>query len=486
MRATRVGEQTMLAEIIHLVEHAPGSKAPIQRLADTVAGIFVPAVLGIAAVTFFGWTLAGYAFGLHPAAVSMAQAAPQPWVVALVAAFAVLVVACPCALGLATPAAIMVGTGQGAEHGVLIQSGASLERLGAVRALVLDKTGTITCGRPELTDIVLETTAAVSGEEALRLAAGAEAASEHPVGRAIVAGVETRGLAPSQPVEAFSTIPGGGVSARVAGHEVLLGTRQLLVERGIPAGTLPILDSTLDKLQTAGKTALLLAVDAAPVAALGVADAVKLGSGEAVARLQREGVAVWMLTGDNPRTAAHVATQVGITQKRVISEVRPGQKAAQVARIQRESGTVAFAGDGINDAPALAQADIGIALGTATAIAMRAADVTLVKGNLRSLVTAVALSRATMRVIRQNLFWAFAYNSVLIPLAIASPAIPGLRESAPNFAAAALALSSVTVVSNSLRLRHFGRSVITASATADGNHLYVSRRAWLRDRWSYD
>jgi Cu+-exporting ATPase len=466
MRATHVGGETMLAEIIRLVERAQGSKAPIQRLADTVAGIFVPVVLGIAALTFLGWSLAGYAFGFHPAAEAMVATITQPWVVAIVAAIAVLVVACPCALGLATPTAIMVGTGQGAERGVLIKSGASLERLGAVRAVVLDKTGTITRGQPELTDVLLTPDAGLSAEEALRLAAGAEAASEHPLARAIVRGAEARGLTPTQPVEAFAAIPGGGVSARVAGRAVLLGTRRLLAEQGVAPEALIPLESALATLQTSGKTAILLTVDGAPVAALGLADALKVGSAEAIARLQNEGVAVWMLTGDNARTARHVAKQVGIPAARVVAEVLPGEKAAQVARIQQKGGVVAFAGDGLNDAPALAQADIGVAMGTGADIAMEAADVTLVKGNLRSLVTAVELSRATMRVIRQNLFWAFAYNSVLIPLAIASPAIPVLRESAPIFAAAAMSLSSVTVVSNSLRLRRFGRRDVAAEALA--------------------
>jgi Cu+-exporting ATPase len=453
MRATRVGSETMLAGIIRLVEQAQGSKAPIQRLADSVAGVFVPAVLVIALLTFAGWTLAGYAFGFAPQAV-MGTAVTQPWIVALVAGIAVLVVACPCALGLATPTAIMVGTGLGAERGVLFKGGESLERLEQVDAVVLDKTGTITRGQPELTDLVPAPDMPWSESEVLRLAASAERVSEHPLARAVVAAAETRGLRLAQ-VEAFAATPGGGVEARIEGHTVMLGTRALLAGRGVSASALDVLAPALETLRQAGKTAILVAIDGTPVAVLGIGDTVKLGSRKAIAQLQQEGIAVWMITGDNRRTAESIAAQVGIPVGRVLAEVLPGEKAAQVERLRATGSVVAFVGDGINDAPALAQADVGIAVGTGTDIAMEAADATLVKGNLRSLETALALSRATMRVIRQNLFWAFAYNSVLIPLAVASPAIPFLRESAPIFAAAAMALSSVTVVGNSLRLRRF-------------------------------
>jgi Cu+-exporting ATPase len=457
VRATKVGGETVLASIIRLVEQAQGSKAPIQRLADTVAGIFVPAVLVIALLTVVGWSVAGYAFGFEPAA--MGAAVQQPWIVAVVAAIAVLVVACPCALGLATPTAIMVGTGQGAESGVLLRGGESLERIQAVRAVVLDKTGTITTGKPELTDVVVAAAtvdtavAPIDEHSLLALAAGAESVSEHPLARAIVAGAAARGVALSAPVEAFEAIPGGGVTARVAGHEVLVGTRKLLTARGMDAD---YTEPDMGRLEAAGKTAMLVAIDGRPAGVLGVADTVKVGSAEAIRRLQTQGIAVWMLTGDNRRTAAAVAAEVGIPAERVLAEVLPDQKAAQVERLQAPGTVVAFAGDGINDAPALAQADVGIAMGTGTDIAMEAADVTLVKGNLRSVATALELSRATMRIIKQNLFWAFAYNTLLIPLAIASPAIPFLREGAPIFAAAAMAFSSVTVVSNSLRLRRFG------------------------------
>jgi Cu+-exporting ATPase len=457
MRATRVGAETTLAGVIRMVEQAQGSKAPIQRLADTVSGVFVPAVLVIALLTFVGWSVAGYALGFAPAASMGGSAlATSPWIVALVAAIAVLVVACPCALGLATPTAIMVGTGQGAEQGILIKDGESLERMERVTDLVLDKTGTITRGKPQLTDVALTVGATLDDALALRLAASAEAASEHPLARAIVEGAERRELTLEPRVEGFRAIPGGGVEARVAGQPVLIGSRRLLLERGVEAASLSAFESELAGLESAGKTAMLLAVDGALVGALAVADTVKFGSREAIERLQSAGVTVWMLTGDNRRTATSIAAQVGIAPEHTLAEALPGEKAAQVASLRGAGRVVAFAGDGVNDAPALAQADIGVAMGTGTDVAMEAAGVTLVKGNLRSLVTAHALSRATMTIIRQNLFWAFAYNSVLIPLAIASPAIPWLRETAPIFAAAAMALSSVTVVSNSLRLRRFG------------------------------
>ncbi len=455
MRATRIGSDTMLAGIIRMVEDAQGSKAPIQRLADTVASIFVPTVLVISLLTFIGWTIAGAALGFTPSG-GMSSVSSNPWVVALVAAIAVLVVACPCALGLATPTAIMVGTGQGAERGVLIRNGESLERLEKVTDLVLDKTGTITRGKPALTEVILAPGASLDDAALLRLAASAEASSEHPLARAIVAGAVTRGAQADAAATEFEAVPGGGVSALVAGQRVLIGSRRLLRERGVDAASIDAFESSLERLESAGQTAMLLAVDGTLAGALAVADTVKFGSKEAIARLQAEGVTVWMLTGDNPRTARSIAAQVGIAPEHTLAEALPGDKSAQVARLRGEGKVVAFAGDGVNDAPALAQADIGVAMGTGTDVAMEAAGVTLVKGSLRSLVTAHALSRATMRIIRQNLFWAFAYNTILIPIAIASPAIPWLRETAPIFAAAAMALSSVTVITNSLRLRRFG------------------------------
>jgi P-type Cu+ transporter len=455
VRATKVGADTMLSGIIRLVEQAQGSKAPIQRLADTVAGIFVPAVLIIAALTFLGWSVAGYIFGFMPPSTATTT---SPWIVALVAGIAVLVVACPCALGLATPTAIMVGTGQGAEQGILIKGGESLERLQAVNAVLLDKTGTITRGKPELTDVVMASDSSFTEAELLRLAAAAESVSEHPLARAIVEGAEARGTPmPSGLLESFEGIPGGGIAAHVDGHDVLIGTRKLLAGRGVSDESATRLAVVQNELATAGKTPMLVAVDKQAVGVMGVADTLKIGSAEAVARLQQYGLEVWMITGDNRRTAEAVAAQVGIPAGRVLAEVLPGEKAAQVQALQKSGKVVAFAGDGINDAPALVQSDVGIAMGTGTDIAIEAADVALVKGNLRSIAVALELSRATMRVIRQNLFWAFAYNIVLIPLAIASAAIPPLQQNAPIFAAAAMALSSVTVVSNSLRLRRFGQ-----------------------------
>jgi Cu+-exporting ATPase len=351
----------------------------------------------------------------------------------------------------------MVGTGQGAEQGVLIKGGESLERLQAVNAVLLDKTGTITLGKPELTDVSVVPESPFTPDQLLRLTAIAESVSEHPLAQAIVAGAVARGTSIlSELPESFEAIPGGGIAARVDGHDVLIGTSVLLAGRGIPDESVKHLAPVQDELTHAGKTVMLVAVDSRVEGVIAVADTLKIGSAEAVARLQREGLDVWMITGDNWHTAQAVAQQVGIPADRVLAEVLPGDKAAQVQALQTSGKVVAFAGDGINDAPALVQADVGIAMGTGTDIAMEAADVALVKGSLRSVAVALDLSRETMRVIRQNLFWAFAYNTLLIPIAIASPAIPFLQQNAPIFAAAAMALSSVTVVSNSLRLRRFG------------------------------
>ena len=450
MRATKVGADTVLAGIIRMVEQAQGSKAPIQRLADTIAGIFVPVVLVIAALTFIAWTIVGNV-GAASASSGM-QGASNPWIIAIIAAVAVLVVACPCALGLATPTAIMVGTGKGAEQGILIKGGESLERIQAVRAVLLDKTGTITKGRPELTDVI--TAPGKSGEEMLRLVAGAEQGSEHPLAAAIVEGARSQGLTLHTYPESFTALAGRGLEATVEGHAVLVGTRRLFSERSIAYDTL---QEQLEALEQQGKTAMLVALDGEAAGLVAVADTVKVGSAEAVKQLQVQGLSVWMITGDNKRTAQTIAAQVGIPAGHVLAEVLPEEKANAVRRLQEQGLVVAFTGDGINDAPALVQADAGIAMGTGTDIAMEASDITLVKGNLKSVATALALSRATMRTIKQNLFWAFAYNVILIPTAILSPLIPFLHESAPIFAAAAMAISSVTVVSNSLRLRRFGR-----------------------------
>lgn len=450
VRATKVGRETMLAGIIRMVEQAQGSKAPIQRLADTVAGIFVPVVMGIAALTFVGWLVAG-GLGWHPAGM-MGVAEPRAWVTALVAAIAVLVVACPCALGLATPTAIMVGTGRGAEHGILIKDGESLERLESLRAVMLDKTGTITEGRPSLAALI--PVAGVSEADLLRLAASAEAPSEHPVARAIVTAARDRDLALAG-ATAFSAIPGGGVRAVVEGAPVVIGTRALLANAGVADAA--ALESAVQARETEGQTVVLVARDGRLLGVIAVVDAVKSGAAAAIAALQARGVAVWMITGDNRQVAARVAAQVGIAPDHVLAEVLPGDKAAQVRRVRDSGQAVAFAGDGVNDAPALAEATISIAMGGGADVAKEAAGITLAGGTLDGISAALELSRATMRVIRQNLFWAFGYNIILIPLAVLSPAIPFLREQAPIFAAAAMALSSVTVVSNSLRLRRFGQ-----------------------------
>jgi Cu+-exporting ATPase len=451
MRATRVGADTVLANIIRMVEQAQGSKAPIQRLADTISSIFVPVVLVIATLTFIAWAVIGALNGVGTAAGMVS--ASNPWIVAIVAAVAVLVVACPCALGLATPTAIMVGTGKGAEQGILIKGGESLERIQAVRAVLLDKTGTITKGKPELTDVF----AVGDGQEdaLLRLVAEAEQGSEHPLASAIVEGARARGLTPGASPERFTSITGRGLEARVEGQSVVVGTRRLMDERALAYDAL---EEQLAILEGAGKTTMLIAIDGKVAGLVAVADTVKVGSREAVRQLQEQGLSVWMITGDNRRAAQAIAAQVGIPAENVLAEVLPEDKANQVKRLQEQGLIVAFAGDGINDAPALVQADAGIAMGTGTDIAMEASDITLVKGNLKSVATALALSKATLRTIRQNLFWAFAYNVVLIPTAILSPLIPFLKENAPIFAAAAMALSSVTVVSNSLRLRRFGRN----------------------------
>ncbi|MEO8953206.1 MAG: heavy metal translocating P-type ATPase [Ktedonobacteraceae bacterium] len=455
MRATKIGADTVLASIIRMVEQAQGSKAPIQRVADTISSIFVPVILVIAALTFIGWAIVGNVTTAPLGASSMAGAS-NPWIIAIVAAVAVLVVACPCALGLATPTAIMVGTGKGAEQGILIKGGESLERIHAVRAVLLDKTGTITKGKPELTDTIT-IAATYADEDMLRLVAEAEQGSEHPLAGAIAEGAKARGIVLNQTPEHFTALAGRGLEATVEGHALLVGTRRLMSEQSIVYSAI---EEQLIGLEQQGKTVMMAAIDGEIVGLVAVADTVKVGSIEAIKQLREQGLEVWMITGDNQRAARAIATQVGIAPEHVLAEVLPEDKANQVKRLQEERGlVVAFAGDGINDAPALVQADAGIAMGTGTDIAMEAADITLVKGNLQSVATALALSRATMRTIRQNLFWAFAYNVILVPTAILSPLIPFLRENAPIFAAAAMALSSVTVVSNSLRLRRFGQHV---------------------------
>jgi len=436
-RATKVGKDTALAQIVRLVEEAQGSKAPIQRLADKVAGIFVPIVFLIAAVTFAIWLL----FGPPPA-----------FTLAMLAAVSVLIIACPCALGLATPTAIMVGTGKGAENGILIRSGEALERAYRLTAIVLDKTGTLTEGKPVVTDIVTLPLAdgdALDADDLLGLAASAERGSEHPLGEAIVERARERGLDLAD-TEGFNAIPGQGVEVTVSGRRLLLGNLRLMHEREIALGSL---HDRAESIATEGKTPMFVAADGRLVGLIAVADTLKPNSREAVDKLRQIGLDVYMVTGDNRRTAEAIAAQVGID--RVLAEVLPEAKAEEVRKLQAEGRVVAMVGDGINDAPALAQADIGIAIGTGADVAMEASDITLIRGDLLPIVTAVSLSKATMRTIRQNLFWAFGYNAALIPVAagILYPLF-GVHLS-PMIAAAAMALSSVSVVSNSLRLRRF-------------------------------
>ena len=446
-RATRIGSATVLARIIRLVSEAQGSRAPIQRLADRVTGWFVPVVLGLAAITFAAWFVLGPAPAFN---------------LALLNTVAVLIIACPCALGLATPTSIMVGTGKGAEAGILFRDAEALERLGAVREVVLDKTGTLTEGRPRVTDVI-RAKGAPPEAELLALAAAAERPSEHPLADAIVrAATVDRGLALGSATE-FVATAGGGVSALVGGHLVRIGRPGFLEAAGIDVSGLRV---AADELAADGRTPIFVALDGRLVAVIAVADALKPGSAAAVAELHRLGLRVAMLTGDNQATADAIARAAGID--RVMADVRPEGKAAAVKALQVAGGRVAMVGDGINDAPALASADVGIALGTGTDVAIESAGVTLMSGDLRGLLTAIALSRATMGNIRQNLFWAFAYNVVLIPVAmgVLYPLTGTLLD--PILAAAAMALSSVTVVSNALRLRRFqprsGRSATMVQA----------------------
>ncbi len=433
-KATKVGKDTALAQIIKLVEEAQGSKAPIQRLADKISGIFVPIVLGIALVTFAVWWI----FGPVPA-----------FTFALLNFVAVLIIACPCALGLATPTAIMVGTGKGAENGILIKGGESLETAHRLNTIIFDKTGTLTKGEPEVTDIV--PCNGYDEETVLKLASSAEKFSEHPLGEAIVKLSKARGLRIDDPTE-FNAIPGHGIEATVNKNLVLLGNRKLMQKRAVELG---VLAAKAEALSNEGKTPMFVAENGRAAGIVAVADTLKEQSAEAVAALHQMGVEVAMITGDNRRTAEAIARQVGID--RVLAEVLPEDKAQEVRKLQEEGRMVAMVGDGINDAPALAQADIGIAIGTGTDVAMEASDITLISDDLRAVVTAIQLSKRTMRIIKQNLFWAFFYNSAFIPVAagVLYPFFGILLN--PVFAAVAMAASSVSVVSNSLRLKRFHR-----------------------------
>lgn len=435
VEATKVGKDTTLAQIIKLVEQAQGSKAPIQRTVDRVAAYFVPFVIGVALLTFIIW-----------------MATTGDLTLALARMIAVLVIACPCAMGLATPTSIMVGVGKGAEYGILFKNSAALEQAHKITAVVLDKTGTITRGELAVTDLVVSEETGDPEIELLRLAASAERGSEHPLGEAIVQEAQANGLALSIPA-AFQAIAGQGISADVDGRKVLLGNMRLMQQEKV---ALNGLEPKAERIQNEAKTAMWLSVDGQASAIIGVADTIKDGSKDAVDELHKLELTVVMMTGDNQATAKAIAGEVGVD--RVMAEVLPGDKAAQVAQLQEEGMVVAMVGDGINDAPALAQADVGIAIGTGTDVAMETADITLMRGDLRSVPKAIKLSKATMRNIKQNLGWAFGYNIALIPIAagILAPfdwAPDFLRQLNPILAAGAMAFSSISVVSNSLRLR---------------------------------
>lgn len=430
--ATKVGKDMMLSQIISMVQEAQGSKPPIARLADKISAYFVPSVIGIATITFIIWFILG----------------PEPsFTYAVLNAIAVLIIACPCALGLATPTSIMVGTGKGAEHGILIKSGDALETAHKIDTIVFDKTGTLTKGEPSVTDIVPSEGYKI--EDLLSYAASAEKGSEHPLGEAIIKKAVEMGITIYEP-EWFKAFPGHGIKARVQGKEVLLGNIKFMEDEGVKIDA--VKDTAL-RLADEGKTPMFVSLGKECTGIIAVADTIKEGSIEAISMLKRASIDVVMLTGDNKRTAEAIARMAGI--EHVLSEILPEDKAREVKKLQEKDRVVAMVGDGINDAPALAQADVGIAIGTGTDVAMEASDITLIKGDLMDVATAIALSRATIRNIKQNLFWAFAYNIILIPVAagILFPFFGILLN--PIYAAGAMGMSSITVVTNALRLRRF-------------------------------
>ena len=434
-KATKVGKDTALSQIIKLVEDAQGSKAPIAKMADIISGYFVPIVIAIAILSALAWYFAG-----------------QTGVFALTIAISVLVIACPCALGLATPTAIMIGTGKGAEHGVLFKSGTALETTHKLNTIVFDKTGTITEGKPKVTDII--TAEGISETELLTLSASAEKGSEHPLGEAIVNSAEEKGLAFLK-TETFNAIPGHGIEVTINGQHLLLGNKKLMDERHIGLGNLA---SASDALASQGKTPMYIAKDGKIAGIIAVADTVKESSLRAIKKLHKMGIEVAMITGDNKRTAGAIAKQVGID--RVLSEVLPEDKANEVKKLQDEGKKVGMVGDGINDAPALAQADVGIAIGSGTDVAIESADVVLMRSDLMDVPTAVELSKSTIRNIKENLFWAFAYNILGIPFAMGVVYAFGGPLLSPVIAAAAMSFSSISVLLNALRLKGFQPSVM--------------------------
>jgi len=430
MRVDRTGADTTLAQVVAMVAGAQRSRAPIQKLADTVSGYFVPTVIGVAVLALSAWLFVG----------------PSPQLAyALVAAVSVLIIACPCALGLATPISIMVATGRGAQAGVLIRNAEALERLVSVDTIVVDKTGTLTQGKPALTGV--EAAPGFDSDDVLRLAAAVEAGSEHPLAEAILRGAEERGLSVTK-VESFESVTGQGVTARAGGRAVFLGNAQLLRSAGIDIA--PLADAA-EARRVRGETVMFLGVDGKLAGFVAVADPIKPSSAEAIEKLHRLGLKLVMATGDNPTTAKAVASQLGL--ETVHAEVRPEDKLRLIEDLQRQGAVVAMAGDGVNDAPALAKADVGIAMGTGADVAMESAGLTLLKGDLRGVVRGVKLARATMRNIKQNLVFAFAYNVIGVPIAagVLYPAFGILLS--PMIAAAAMSLSSVSVVGNALRLR---------------------------------